>query len=165
MAGASIFATTTNRSTPSLTDEQVRGWRERGFAFVSGLFEDELVARLRADAQHAYPAPGSAEAADLRDFGSGGRLVFPSASDAFNAVTLHPRLLGAIAQLLDVPTRELRLTQSDLSFERLIARASLEQRAVLGFPQPGSDYWCAETIAAVEARYGVYGMDMTPYRH
>ena len=48
--------------------------------------------------------------------------------------------------------------------ERLIAGATLEQRAVLGFPQPGSAYWCDETIAAVEARYGMFGMDMTPYR-
>ena len=48
--------------------------------------------------------------------------------------------------------------------ERLIAGASLEQRAVLGFPQPESDYWTEATIAAVEARHGVFGMDMTPYR-
>jgi hypothetical protein len=48
--------------------------------------------------------------------------------------------------------------------ERLIAVASLDQRAVLGFPQPGSSYWTEATIAAVEARHGVFGMDMTPYR-
>jgi hypothetical protein len=48
--------------------------------------------------------------------------------------------------------------------ERLIAGASLEQRAVLGFPQPESGYWSEATIAAVEARHGVFGMDMTPYR-
>ncbi len=336
---AFIFAVPTNQSGRVLTGEQVRSWREQGFAFVSGMFEGELVAQLRADAQGAFPAPGSVEAADLRDFGSGARLVFPAASVAFNAVTLHPRLLAAIAQMLDVQTSELRLTQSDLwpkygqtrtpealdndeqrihvdypnhtlvhpspwhrpeavelilyldrvedcggatalvarrgpddpayrwpivdspgignldwindrthaeayftrqrpdmaawraslyareqrvhfapgdvllyrhdlwhrgtplapgglrfahnityrkaaaewisvlhvgwawsaykpskLFERLIADASLEQRAVLGFPQPGSEYWCPETIAAVEARYGVYGMDMTPYR-
>ena len=48
--------------------------------------------------------------------------------------------------------------------EKLIASCSLNQRAVLGFPQPGSDYWCDETINAVEARYGMFGMDMTDYR-
>ena len=52
----------------------------------------------------------------------------------------------------------------DKYLERLISRASLDQRAVLGFPQPGSDYWTEGTIAAVEARHGVFGMDMTPYR-
>lgn len=49
-------------------------------------------------------------------------------------------------------------------FERLIAQATLEQRAVLGFPQPGSSYWSDATVNAVEARYGVFGMDMGPYR-
>ena len=48
--------------------------------------------------------------------------------------------------------------------EKLIARSSLAQRAVLGFPQPGSRYWCKETIAAVDARYGMFGMNMAPYR-
>ena len=52
----------------------------------------------------------------------------------------------------------------DQRMERLIATASLDQRAVLGFPQPGSDYWCPETIAAVEARYGPLGFDAGPYR-
>jgi hypothetical protein len=47
--------------------------------------------------------------------------------------------------------------------ERLIAGASIDQRAVLGFPQPGSDYWCEETLRAVEARYGMFGFDVTPY--
>ncbi len=48
--------------------------------------------------------------------------------------------------------------------ERLIASSSLKQRAVLGFPQPGNKYWNKQTIEAVEARYGMFGMDMTPYR-
>ncbi len=52
----------------------------------------------------------------------------------------------------------------DRFFERLIATASLEQRAVLGFPQPGAAYWTPATIEAVEARHGPMGMDMTPYR-
>lgn len=48
--------------------------------------------------------------------------------------------------------------------EKLIANASVEQRCVLGFPAPGSPYWTPETVAAVEARYAPYGMDVTPYR-
>lgn len=46
---------------------------------------------------------------------------------------------------------------------KLIGSASLNQRAVLGFPQPGSDYWCEETLAAVTARYGMFGFDPAPY--
>jgi hypothetical protein len=337
MTDAWIDATPTAHGV--LTAAQIESWRRGGFAFVSGLFEATLVGELRADALRAFPPPGSPEAARITDFGSGGRMTFPSPSRAFNAITLHPRLLAAIGSLLRVPTTELRLTQSDLwpkygqtrprgaldndeqrihvdypnhtlahpspwdrpeavelilylddvadcggatalvarrgpddpayrwpivdtpgvadldyvndrthaetyfaaqhpelaewraslyereqrvgyrpgdvllyrhdlwhrgtalrsgalrlahnityrmaaaewisvlhvgwawsayakskFLERLIAQASLEQRAVLGFPQPGSGYWSDATIAAVGARYGVFGMDMGPYR-
>ena len=48
--------------------------------------------------------------------------------------------------------------------EQLVARLSVEQRAVLGFPMPGSSYWDEHTVAAVEARYAPWDIDMTPYR-
>ena len=319
-----------------LTAEQVAGWRERGFAFVSNVVPEPLVASLQQQAREIFPAIGSAESKQIRSFGSA--LVFPAEIEAFNEVTLHPRLLTSVSQLLGV--EDIRLSQSDLwpkyghaegpvsafdnsdqrihidypnhtlthptewsrpeavemilylddvdrcggatavvprggdddpayrwpivdspgigdlryvndraaaeryladkrpeladwrsslydrellvryrpgdlllyrhdtwhrgtpmrdnqlrlahnltfrragsewistlhtgwawaayrrsaVLERLIATASLTQRAVLGFPQPGSSYWSEATIAAVEARYGVYGMDMTPYR-
>lgn len=47
--------------------------------------------------------------------------------------------------------------------ERLIAQSSVDQRCVLGFPAPGHSYWTAETVAAVEARFGPLGMDTSPY--
>lgn len=334
-----IHPTPANEAGEPLTSAQVTSWRERGFAFVAGLFEADLIDRLRQDARRAFPPAGSAAAAAIHDFGSAGRMVFPAECAAFNAVTLHPRLLHAVAQLLGVPVTGLRLTQSDLwpkygrhgepgafdnddqrmhvdypnhtlahpspwerpeavelilyldrvedcagatalvpregpedpayrwpivdspgigeldwindrvqaeagfarqrpgladwrqklyarearvhygagdvllyrhdlwhrgtplsqgrlrlaqnltfrradaewistlhsgwawaayrparTLEKLIAGATLEQRAVLGFPQPGSAYWCPATLAAVEARYGTLGMDMRPYR-
>ncbi|MGE3461995.1 MAG: phytanoyl-CoA dioxygenase family protein [Pseudomonadales bacterium] len=333
-----IHATPTVAGVEPLTPDQIHSWRKRGFAFVSGLFERGLIEELRIDALQAFPAPGSDAARGARDFGSGGRLVFPSRSDAFNAVTLHPTLLAAVAQLLAVDVPDLRLTQSDLwpkygqtgapaardnddqrmhvdypnhtlahpspwdrpdavelivyldrvedcggatalvaregdddpayrwpivdspgigdldwindrttaeadfagrrpaladwraglyereqqvhyapgdvllyrhdlwhrgtplvpgrlrlaqnityrkasaewiatlhtgwswsayhsskYLEKLIATATVDQRTVLGFPAPGSKYWCDETLAAVEARYGVHGIDMAPY--
>ena len=108
-------------------------------------------------------------------------------TQAFNQVTLHSDLLGAIACLLGEKVSDLRLTQSDLwpkygheqrsgkrdnGDQRIhvdypnhsLAHPSPWDRPELGFPQPGSDYWCLQTLAAVEARYGVFGMDMTPYR-
>jgi hypothetical protein len=51
----------------------------------------------------------------------------------------------------------------DKRFERAIAGCSVEQRAVLGIPLPGEAYWTRHTVAAVKARYGVYGFDATPY--
>ena len=53
--------------------------------------------------------------------------------------------------------------RDDKFMERLIASSSLDQRAVLGFPQPGSSYWCDETRQAVLERYGAFGFDITPY--
>ncbi len=331
---------------PVLSQDQVKSWREAGYTLVDGLFPDDLIASLRADALAAYPPPDSNEARAIKDFGSEGGFVFPSGSMAFNSVTLHPALLQAVAELLGTSVSGLRLTQSDLwpkygvsetqtdthrktrdiydnqdqrihvdypnhmlahptpwhrpeaveailylsdvddcggptaivprtgdddpcypwpivdtpgvgeldyvndrlsaedymvkerpetaefraalyarecyvcyrpgtlllyrhdawhrgtplhpgtlrlaqnlsfrkaecewistlhvgwawqlyrrdrAFARLLASASLDQRAVLGFPQPGASYWCEQTIEAVKARYGVFGMDMTPY--
>nr|MDJ0868313.1 phytanoyl-CoA dioxygenase family protein [Myxococcota bacterium] len=89
-------------------------WREQGFALVDGVLPAELLERAIADARAAFPAPHDAAAARQTDFGSGGRMAFPAQSDAVNALTLHPRLLRAVAQLLDVAPAALRLTQSDL---------------------------------------------------
>ena len=97
-----------------LASEQVASWRERGFALVDDLLPADLLDRARKYALETFPPPESRAADGLRDFGSGGRLQFPSPSAALNEITLHPRLLGAVAQLLDVPVHELRLTQSDL---------------------------------------------------
>jgi hypothetical protein len=49
--------------------------------------------------------------------------------------------------------------------EKLIAQATVEQRAVMGFPMPDSAYWNPQTIEAVEARYAAQGIDMSPYRN
>lgn len=305
------------------------------------MFEPELIGALTRFADSIFPAPGTPEADALTDFGSLGRANFPAPHPAFNTLTLHPRLLAALARLLGVEVRELRLTQSDLwpkygrdvdqasapsdnreqrihvdypnhslvhpppwsrpeavelivylsdarevggrtaivpregpedpayrwpivgspgigalpyindrdsaeravatidpelarwreqlyareryvdyrrgdlllyrhdtwhrgtpiipgarrlvhnityrlahaewistlhtgwawsayqadqSFERLLASCSVDQRTVLGFPAPSSAYWCEATLAAVEARYGCFGMDLEPYR-
>ncbi len=96
---------------------QVERWRTEGYAFVDGLFDAEMIDRLTAAAIARFPAPGTAEAERVSDFGSatGGKpLVFPADVEAFNRVTLDPRLLAAIGQLLGVHVDELRLTQSDL---------------------------------------------------
>ena len=47
--------------------------------------------------------------------------------------------------------------------ERLIAQLDVNQRSCLGIPLPGHVYWTKLTIAAVEKRYGCFGMDMSPY--
>ncbi len=321
-----------------LTPAQIAQWRERGYAFVSGLVDAENIRTLSKAATRFYPEPGSSAAAEITDFGSTGAMTFPSQIAALNLVTLDESLLKAVADLLGVPVTDIRLSQSDvwvkygqdtsegiqdnsdqrihvdypnhtiahptpwqrpeavemiiyltdardqtggtavvpregptdpayrwpiidspgignlryinnkhaaeayfaeqrpdlagwrqslydreertdyaqgdvllyrhdtwhrgtplstnekrvvhnLTFrkaasewistlhvgwawqayrdnkfmERLIASSSLNQRAVMGFPQPGSDYWCPETLEAVNARYGMFGFDTAPY--
>ncbi len=94
-----------------LSSDQVDAWSERGATLVAGLVPRDLVAAERAAALDAF---GPADPDAPGDFGSAGGFVFPSECDAFNALTLHPRLLAAVAQLLRVRVRHLRLTQSDL---------------------------------------------------
>ena len=46
---------------------------------------------------------------------------------------------------------------------RYLEELRVEQRAVLGFPEPGDPYWTEETVDSVGRRYP--GMDMSPYQH
>lgn len=94
-----------------LTGAQVEAWRARGAVVVARLVPIDLVRDERAA---AVAAAGPFDPDASGDFGSAGGFVFPSECAAFNALTLHPRLLAAVAQLLAVSVREVRLTQSDL---------------------------------------------------
>jgi len=96
-----------------LPDEQVRSWREHGFALVDGLFPAALIDQARAECAPLFPAPGTPESEAVTDYGSDGATEFPTPSEAINAITLHPRLLGAVSQLLGIRVRDLRLTQSE----------------------------------------------------
>ncbi len=110
-----LQATPTTAATQSpLTTEQARSWQEQGVALVSGLFDPALIDRVAQFADTQFPAPNSPEAAGIRQFGSEGHVNFPSTNAAFNELTLHPRLLQSMAQLLRCSVRELRLTQADL---------------------------------------------------
>jgi len=97
----------------ALHAEQVQGWREHGVALIDGLFSAELIDRARAECLPFFPAPGSPESEAVTDYGSGGAMEFPTPSDAINQITLHPRLLGAVSQLLATVVWDLRLTQSE----------------------------------------------------
>ena len=93
---------------------QIDSWRDRGFTLVHDLLPSALLQTVKQDAVGFYPAPGTDAAAHFHNFGSGQKFVFPAESSACNAITLHPLLLQAVADLLGVTIKELRLTQSDL---------------------------------------------------
>ena len=73
-----------------LRAEQVECWHNQGFALVDGVLPVSLLEAARSDAATRFPAAGSSEAEAINDFGSGGRMQFPSESTALNAITLHP---------------------------------------------------------------------------
>ena len=108
------FVPSQQLSDARLSQTHIHSWREQGFALVHDLLPQSLLVELKRDALHHYPAPGTEAARSYNDFSSGQSFVFPSRSAAFNAVTLHPALLQAAADLLDIAVMELRLTQSDL---------------------------------------------------
>jgi hypothetical protein len=96
----------------ALSAEQVRSWRTQGYTLVDGLFPTTLIDELQASAGAHFPEPDSQQAVEIRDFGSA--VNFPSRLAGFNELTLHPRLLGAVSQLLGCDIAGLRLGQSDL---------------------------------------------------
>ena len=95
-----------------LSFDQVNEWRERGFTLVDGVVPDSQLSSARAMADEFFSAGDSGN--PVRDFGSGGRMEFPTGYSAIDDITLHPRILCAVAQLLAVDVCELRLTQSDV---------------------------------------------------
>ena len=97
---------------PTLSLGQVASWRDSGFALVDGVFPADVITRLQHAAEKKFPEPDSDDADQIRDFGSA--VNFPSRLDGFNELTLHPRLIGAVGQLLDRDASGLRLSQSDL---------------------------------------------------
>ncbi len=97
-----------------LTENAILEWREAGFALVDDLLPCDLLQQAQADALDYFPAAGTDAAKTMTSFGSSQRFVFPAASAAVNALTLHPAMLGAVADLLGVEIKDVRLTQSDL---------------------------------------------------
>ena len=116
-----------------LTDEQVRSWRERGFAHVGGLFDPQTIADAVAlyGAEFEPDPSGSQGQRQLGGGGSrgsdgplspfdfdndgrapGGRLEFPTPLASLNHMTLHPRVIAACAQLTGLPAERLRLLMS-----------------------------------------------------
>jgi hypothetical protein len=92
-----------------LTDEQVSSWREKGFALVDDLLPNELVDKV---AQQAIDCLCPLK--DVNDFGSNGLMEYPTGLEDIDEITLHPRIIGAAAQLLNIQVRDLRMIQSDI---------------------------------------------------
>lgn len=96
-----------------LTEDQIKSWREKGFAVVDGLLSDELIKAVYEESFEELK-----EAPDRANFGSGGTFEYPTGRVACDEVTLHPRLLQAASELLNVKVKDLRLALSDIWIKR-----------------------------------------------
>ena len=95
-----------------LTQEQIESWREKGFAVVEGLLSNEFVNKVYDEAKRLETLT------DNCAFGSNGLLEFPCGLEYCDQVTLHPNILSAAAQLLEIEVSDLRLIQSDIWLKR-----------------------------------------------
>ena len=74
-----------------LTEEAVHEWQSQGMTLVPpGLLPADRIESLIESAKSVFPEAGSEAARSVRDFGSGGRFVFPSA-DAVQRANPGPR--------------------------------------------------------------------------
>ena len=60
-----------------LTEEAVHEWQSQGMTLASGLLPAHRIESLVETAKSLFPEAGSEAARSVRDFGSGGRFVFP----------------------------------------------------------------------------------------
>ena len=128
---------------PTLSPQQVHQWKQAGYAFLNGVLPPSLVARIRQQADRVYVFSSFlhfafvafcfyfillfvcnslsmySKLSECQQPGEG--LGFPFLNtekygqlDAANDVPLHPRLISAVSQLLDVPVDQIMLGQAEL---------------------------------------------------
>jgi hypothetical protein len=81
-------------------------WHREGFTVVNGVLPPDLVAAEVAEAIATYPDMSAGESSPPSPQGSND---FPFDMPAKNDVSVHPRLLRAVSQLLD--TEDIRLSE------------------------------------------------------
>ncbi len=109
---------------PVLTEQQVKHWLEDGFLIVTGLWPQELIDAAAATAAELHPFDdvaakkgGFSEMPWLSAPPKGfledpTRMKDGAPENPLNHMTVHPRALAAVAQLLDTPDTNVRLSQS-----------------------------------------------------
>lgn len=104
------------------SEAQVRQWREDGWLLIDGVIPSSLLDEARSAAAKLFPADlglrgeAMAEAgyhsAAGKQYSNASFPFHPRQHGALNAISLQPRLLALLSQLLSVGPDELRLTQS-----------------------------------------------------
>ena len=74
----------------TLSTTQIKNWHHQGFCLVDGVWPNELIRQAVTDLTATGLEPGMGQGKE-----------FPSDLESLNEITLHPRLLRVIAQLLN----------------------------------------------------------------
>ena len=105
---------------PPASRAMVKQWREQGWLLIDGVLPDPLLREASDAASRLFPDKLAADGvyseamAEAGYHSSYSNAAFPFAREecaALNQVSLHPRVLALVAQLLAVPPERLRLTQ------------------------------------------------------
>ena len=103
---------------PVLNEEQLSQFREDGFIVVSGLWPNDLIERASKEARILHPPEEVIEkhqsATPMPFFGSKGGTDDRGSDAALNHMTIHPRALALVAQLMNTEEINLRLSQSHI---------------------------------------------------
>lgn len=103
---------------PILTNEQVRQFREDGFLVVTGLWPDNLISRASTEAMELHPRDQIIERHNAgKQFRGFSEMPWVHKQEsapetALNHMTIHPRALRAVAQLMETDGLNIRLSQS-----------------------------------------------------
>eukprot|EP01084_Bolivina_argentea_P002433 4488_1 len=95
-----------NESDKVLTTKQINQWRNNGFLLINNIIPINIIKSAIKDASFILKNFHN------NDFGTNGLLEFPTTSSNINKLSLHPRLLIAVSQLLN--TLKFKMVQSDL---------------------------------------------------
>lgn len=105
-----------------LSAEQLGRFRSQGFLVVDNLWPDSLVHAARDEIEQLLPPNSDLQTADIP--GSDGLVSIPSTAKgeaapemALNALPVCPRVLAVISQLLQIPIRDVRLSQCHASIK------------------------------------------------
>ena len=98
----------TNDGHIELSNERINHWKTRGYLVIDGLLSDDLISRCIDEVTDVL------KSSKTDDFGSDGKLEFPTGLKACDDITLHHNFIKVCCQLLDVDEKNIRLIQSDI---------------------------------------------------
>ena len=91
-----------------LSNELIHHWKTSGYLVIDGLLPDDLINKCISEVTDVL------KSSKTDDFGSDGKLEFPTGLKACDHITLHPHFIKVCSQLLDVNENKIRLIQSDI---------------------------------------------------